>query len=189
MAKKQEQTKSVEKKIVSKSPLKLKEPPVKEIFNQQKQELTKSLDKPVEEEILERSDQDTVIEDIEKIADEEPETLPVSKASPIEEKKLTQPRKTAQELYIDENLAEITKLLQEHLYYPRSARKRGIEGEVLVKFFLSKSAEVKGIEVLSSQHSILSKGAIETIESLSGVFPMPKEALELTIPINYSLKR
>lgn len=96
---------------------------------------------------------------------------------------------TPKQAYLDENVDHIVKLLQENLYYPRSARRRGIEGEVIVAFTLTKDAEVKSLKVLSSEHDILSRGAIETIGSLSGKFPKPKEKLELSVPISYSLRR
>lgn len=89
--------------------------------------------------------------------------------------------------YIQENIAKIVKLLQDNLYYPRRARKRGISGEVIVKFTLSKDAVVHSIEVISSKSEILSRAAIKTIEDLSGKFPIPSEELILHVPINYSL--
>lgn len=101
----------------------------------------------------------------------------------------SEPVQSAQEQYMDEHLAKIVALLQEHLYYPRSARRRGVEGEVLVSFVLRKDASVSDIAIVSSQHALLSKGAIETIESLAGKFPHPNEDLELTIPINYTLRK
>lgn len=89
--------------------------------------------------------------------------------------------------YIQENIAKIVKLLQDNLYYPRRARKRGISGEVIVKFTLSKNAVVHSIEVISSKSEILSRAAVKTIEDLSGKFPIPSEELILHVPINYSL--
>ena len=93
-----------------------------------------------------------------------------------------------QKAYIDENINQIIALLEEHLYYPRRARKRGIQGDVLVRFKLSIEAQVSEIEVVSSSHDILSRGAVETIESLSGKFPHPKEELIISVPIPYRLK-
>lgn len=102
----------------------------------------------------------------------------------IEETKKVSPEKK----YVDENLAKIAKLLQENLYYPRRARKRGVEGEVVVKFELRVNAEVAKIQVLKSNSDILSRGAIKTIENLSFKFPKPKENLTLSVPITYKLK-
>jgi len=95
---------------------------------------------------------------------------------------------TAEKKYVDENLVRITQLLRENLYYPRRARKRGVQGEVLVKFNLSSNAEVTAIEVISSKNDILSRAAIKTINDLSYKFPKPKETLTLSVPIVYRLK-
>lgn len=90
--------------------------------------------------------------------------------------------------YLNEHLQEIGRLLRENLYYPRSARKRGITGEVTVKFKLLKNGEIEYTKVINSKSKILTKAAIKTIEDLSGEFPKPKEDLVLHVPINYSLK-
>jgi len=99
------------------------------------------------------------------------------------------PTKTvsAEKKYVDENIAKIAQLLQENLYYPRRARKRGVQGEVLVKFNLSQNAEVTNAKVVSSKSDILSRGAIKTINDLSFKFPKPKESLTLSVPITYKL--
>jgi len=89
--------------------------------------------------------------------------------------------------YVDNNKELIIQLLKNNLYYPRSARKRGITGEILVKFILSKAALVHSLEIISSKSDILSRGALKTINSLSGKFPAPKEEITLIVPINYSL--
>ena len=96
-------------------------------------------------------------------------------------------KESLQSQYVNMHLATIAQLLQENLYYPRRARKRGIEGEVIVKFTLQKDAEVTEIKILSSQSDILSRGARKTLQNLSGEFPKPDEALTLTVPISYSL--
>ena len=91
--------------------------------------------------------------------------------------------------YISEHIKKISKLLSENLYYPRSARKRNIQGKVMVKFRLSTSAEAYDIEVTSSKSKILSRAAIKTIQNLSGKFPSPPEELLLHVPITYKLSR
>jgi len=93
-----------------------------------------------------------------------------------------------EEVYKSNNLSKIAKLLQENLYYPRRARKRGIEGKVVVRFVLQKDATVNNIEVVSSKSAILSRGAVKTIDNLSGKFPKPDEVLTLTVPISYYLR-
>ncbi|MBL1244062.1 MAG: TonB family protein [Sulfurimonas sp.] len=89
--------------------------------------------------------------------------------------------------YIDENIAKIIALLKENLYYPRRARKRAIQGEVLVRFTLSNKAEISNIEVLSSTSEVLSRGAIQTISNVNNILPKPKQEITFNIPISYIL--
>ena len=112
----------------------------------------------------------------------------VKNPQPIEKKvEVVLVQKTSEEKYIDKNLQKIVKLLSENLYYPRSARKRGIEGIVKVKFVLDTEAKTQDINVISSKSSILSRAAVKTIEELSGKFPKPQEKLTLHVPISYKL--
>ena len=90
--------------------------------------------------------------------------------------------------YVQNNIAKIAKLLRDNLYYPRRARKKRIVGKVSVKFTLGVDSSVRDIEVINSNHEILSRAAIRTIENLSGEFPAPNEELRLQVPIVYSLK-
>jgi protein TonB len=96
---------------------------------------------------------------------------------------------SAEQHYKDENLAKIAQLLQDNLYYPRRARKRGIEGEVKISFTIHTDAKLSDIKVIASSNDILSRAAIKTLENLSGKFPKPVETLTLTVPIAYYLSR
>ncbi len=95
--------------------------------------------------------------------------------------------KSKEKIYIEQNINKIASLIRENLYYPRRARKRGIEGTVVVKFFLHKDGSVSDTHVISSQSAILGRAALKTITKLSGEFPKPLEELTLTVPINYEL--
>jgi protein TonB len=90
--------------------------------------------------------------------------------------------------YINNHQDEIRQMINDNLYYPRRARKRGVQGEVKVKFTLSKDAEVSNIIVLSSKSDILSRAAIKTLNNLSKKFPKPDEELVVSIPILYKLR-
>ena len=100
-----------------------------------------------------------------------------------------QKQKRLEQEYISEHIRKISQLLSENLYYPRSARKRNIQGAVIVKFTLSTSALAYNIEIVSSKNEILSRAAIKTIEDLSGSFPRPSEELVLHVPITYKLSK
>ena len=96
-------------------------------------------------------------------------------------------KESPQKEYVDNHLQNIQELLQDNLYYPRRARKRGIVGTVVVHFEIARNGEVTQVEALSSPSEILSRAAVKTIEDLSGKFPKPNEKLFLKIPIVYKL--
>ena len=132
------------------------------------------------------------------IVKEESKPKETKEVQVVQKQKIVQPQKNVEtkqmrevrleKEYLDENIAKIVELLRENLYYPRSARKRGIVGEIVVKFKLGIDAEVYDIEVVSSKNNILSRASIKTIKNLSGEFPKPQEELFLHVPINYTLK-
>jgi len=96
-------------------------------------------------------------------------------------------QKSIKEKFIDNNMQKIVKLLKENLYYPRSARKRGITGEVTVSFNINTNGKVDSIKIEKSHSNILSRAAKKTIQNLSGKFPKPKEKLLIHLPIDYKL--
>lgn len=89
--------------------------------------------------------------------------------------------------YLQVNTQEIAMLLQDNLYYPRSARKRNITGQITVKFTLGLDGRVSEVVVLKSNSEILSRAAIKTIQDLSGKFPKPRSSITLRVPIGYQL--
>ena len=115
----------------------------------------------------------------------------VTKEFPVKPSKQVQEAEslTLKKEYLNLHLEEITRLLSENLYYPRSARKRGITGVVHIRCSLSSSGEVHSLEVIESKNGILSKAAIETINNLNGKFPKPSKKITFRIPIEYSLKK
>lgn len=132
----------------------------------------------------------------------EPPVLPIAKNNPscnckgecmcdskqdTKENKKIKEEKAAQ-AYVNDNMKEIVKLLQENLYYPRRARELEITDEVKVKFIIDTKGEVKSAQIVSSKSDLLSHAALKTINDISGKFPKPKENLVITLPINYSLK-
>ena len=105
----------------------------------------------------------------------------------FQENKIQTPKISVQKQYVQTNFSAIKSMLQENFYYPLSARKRGIQGEVVVKFTLLKNSTIKDIIVTKTPHEILSDAAVKTIESLNGKLPAPSEELLLELPINYNL--
>ena len=171
-----------------------------------KKEVKKTV--PVVKEVLEIKEEpvvvaeiipEVVISEVEEVQKIEPKEEIVEEVSivdqvtyrePVDEPEVESPQLKQERLeqeYLQEHIAQIIKLLSDNLYYPRRARKRGITGEVMVKFRLSTDAIAHSIEIVSSKHEILSRAAIKTIEDLSGEFPKPSEELLLHVPISYNL--
>ena len=174
-----EKPKPKPKKVIPPKPKPKVEKPKKEVVEKI---IPKPLTVPVVKEIVEPEEEPEVVY-IEPVKEEQvtEEVFPVESQ---EEKSIAR-----EQQYMDEHIKKIIRLLSENLYYPRSARKRGVVGEVLVKFSLSKDATVSKIEIISSESDILSRAARKTIEDLSGEFPRPNEELVLHVPINYELTK
>ena len=167
------------KKFVQKR-VKKKAEPIKKILKATKQ--------PVEEKVV--KEKESIIKKIVKEPAKKlqkstkPEIVKNTQVKPVQTSK---PKVAPEKEYIDENIEKIIALLQENLYYPRRARKRGIEGEVIVRFRLSTDAKVSNIAVLSSNSEILSRGALQTIENIDKKLPKPKQDITFNIPISYKL--
>ncbi len=165
--------KIVEKKIIPKKLVKIQKPKtvVKKI-TEKKQEVIKVETKPVKikEEIQEEL----------QVVSVEPEVLSTVEDLVPSSQELTKE-------YIQNYIVQIVKLLQENLYYPRRARKKGITGEVMVKFTIGVDSKVSNVKVLKSNKDILSRAAVKTIQDLSGEFPRPDEELSISVPISYKL--
>ncbi len=123
----------------------------------------------------------------EKTAKEIQEVVSKQEIQTTHEENISEKELNPEAEYLDENIKLITQLIQENLYYPRSARKRGITGEVVVEFVLSLDSTVKIVKIKSSKSDILSRSAIKTIEGLSGKFPKPKQELTIKVPVIYFL--
>lgn len=153
--------------------------------------------KVVEKKVKEEIRQEDKIESVQEVKSEEmsheraPAQIKQVNNTPNQEQKIApsevikQP--TPQEEYSEINKQKILELLRENLYYPMSARKRNITGEVKISFTLDTNAKACNIRVVESLSDVLSRAAVQTIEELSGKFPKPKTEITLTIPISYNL--
>ena len=166
--------KKVQKKKVKKI---VKKKPKKEVVAKKEIFIAKEVPKPVV--IVPEVIEEMLILKEEPVVEEIVEAVQVESAS--------QKKVRLEKTYLDENILKIRELISENLYYPRSARKRGVVGEVIVRFNLSPNAQVHSTSIISSQSDILSRAAIKTIKDLDGEFPKPQEELTLHVPISYRL--
>lgn len=89
--------------------------------------------------------------------------------------------------YMQDNIALINALIKQNLFYPRLAKKRGMQGKAVVSFVLNAHGEITQIKALGEIASILSRAAIKTVQKAAASFPHPKASLSLQIPIVYKL--
>ena len=165
----------------------------KQTSSKQEQEIEEPKKKVVSQKIIQKNIQTEAVKQDSLPLAQNTATIPMlqAKQTPskplIQENKIQTAKPSVQKQYIQTNLSVINSMLQENFYYPLSARKRGIQGEVVVKFTLLKNSTIKDIIVTKTPQEILSNAAIKTIESLNGKLPAPSEELLLELPINYNL--
>lgn len=89
--------------------------------------------------------------------------------------------------YRKEQFEYIRKIIQEHIVYPGRAQRNGWQGRVVVMFSVMENGRVKDIRIRkSSGYELLDENVIETIRKVEP-FPKPPVAVELVIPVAYSL--
>ena len=90
----------------------------------------------------------------------------------------------------DEFLSKIRLAIANHNPYPRIARMRGLEGEVMVEFVLNIDGSLEGLKILQSNASeILNKTALKAVSEAHKNFPTPKQKVRIKVPIIYNLAR
>jgi len=169
--------------IKKKIPLKKKKPVVKKkrvhkVLKKPTHKITKPKVQPTKQNVIKKAQEikEVKYENKKSIVKKESENVPqVEKCA------------SKESIYIEHNINKIATLIKDNLYYPRRARKRGIEGVVVVKFLLHKDGGVSDAHIVSSVSDILGRAALKTINQLSGEFPKPLDELSLTVPINYEL--
>jgi len=153
-----------------------------------------------EEKVVEKVVEPEPVEEVVEEMTEQPVEAPKAVVvTPTEEAVLTPaaqekveapptPESTPEERYVKAHISEIMVLLRKNLYYPRMARKRHIQGKVMVRFELLPNGEIRNITIEEAKREILGNAAVTTIERLEGKFPPPSETLTLHVPIMYQLK-
>ena len=89
----------------------------------------------------------------------------------------------------EENIL-FAKYINNNLEYPKIAKGNGIQGSVLLSFFIGPNGKVFGIDVLRSIHDVLSQEAIRLISKYEWPKPLYKNkpiSISYTIPIKFKL--
>lgn len=94
---------------------------------------------------------------------------------------------TPEDRYVKVNFTYIRDIIQKNIAYPHMARKRGLEGKVVVSFIVCADGEAQDIAITeSSGFEILDKSAVEAVRKASP-FPKPPVKAALIIPVVYKL--
>jgi len=97
------------------------------------------------------------------------------------------PKRSYQKEYLDQHLNKIRELIAANIYYPRKARRRHIEGKVILRVILTQNGKIKQMEVVTSVSPTLSHAAKQVMIMIEDQLPHPKEEIDLTIPFIYQL--
>ena len=88
----------------------------------------------------------------------------------------------------DERASYMSRLLahiDSHKFYPRSARQRGVEGEIQLTFYLQKDGGIRGLQVKGG-NKVLRKAARQAVQ-LALALPPPPESMQLDEQIRFGM--
>ncbi len=88
---------------------------------------------------------------------------------------------------------EMLKYMEEHMVHPADMRKMGIEGEVVVEFFVERSGVITGVNVVKSLTKEYDDEAIRLTRNMPHWVPGKKNGIpvryHMTMPINFRIKK
>ncbi|PLY16223.1 MAG: hypothetical protein C0631_04170 [Sedimenticola sp.] len=82
-------------------------------------------------------------------------------------------------------IAEILSRIEREKFYPNSARRKGIQGNIHVSFTLTCAGYAENIEI-NRGHKLLQKGALNAIEKAQPL-PSPPEGVECPMNVTYAM--
>lgn len=81
--------------------------------------------------------------------------------------------------------SQIRRAVNRHRHYPRLARRRGIEGKVILAFRLSKAGAVQRVKIVRSAGRILDKAAMAALRRAA---PLPYYPDWVHLPVVFQLE-
>ncbi|SDG92738.1 TonB family C-terminal domain-containing protein [Dyadobacter soli] len=88
-------------------------------------------------------------------------------------------------------LPEMYRFLTENVKYPRSLRRRNIEGKVFVSFIVDATGKLSQLFVLASPHNLMAEEAIRVVRAMPNWKPAERDgvkvAIKYNLPINFQL--
>jgi protein TonB len=88
---------------------------------------------------------------------------------------------------------ELLTYMEEHMVHPADMRALGLEGEVVVEFFVERSGVISGVNVVKSLTKSFDDEAIRLTRGMPRWIPGKKNGVpvryRMTMPINFKVKR
>lgn len=82
-------------------------------------------------------------------------------------------------------LAEILSRIEKAKFYPKVARRKGIQGKIHVRFTLTCAGAAENIEITQG-HKLLKKGALNAVEKAQPL-PTPPQGVDCPMPVQYAM--
>ena len=87
---------------------------------------------------------------------------------------------------------ELLKYMEENMVHPEGMRRMGIEGEVVVEFFVERSGVISGVNVVKKLTPEFDEEAIRLVRNMPYWIPGKKNDIpvryRMTMPINFKIK-
>jgi len=186
--KKTKKLKKVEKRVVAqkakpkivKKVVVVKKEKVKEVIKEVVEKVKEPVLEVVEEEIIE---EEAVVEVVQEEIVKEP----------IVEKKIAKEQVAQEQIVQNYSVGEgliqsIERALRKHIYYPKAARRMGLEAGVELKFKFLPSGEVSDVKVSGNAAPILLKAARKTLKRASRDFEKVKKTVTIQVPLKFVLE-
>lgn len=170
---KKQEKKKIEKKVIKEKKRKIvKKEKKKKIVKKDKKKIVKKEKNNIEkkEPLKENKIEKTNNKEVKKIAEVKKQTS----------------KKSYEKEFINKNLQKIIALIKKNIIYPKRARKRHIEGLVVIEFLLNIDAKIEKFKIIKG-NKLLSKATIKAINNALKDFPKVKKDLHLRVPILYKL--
>ena len=87
---------------------------------------------------------------------------------------------------------ELLKYMEENMVHPEEMRRQGIEGEVVVEFFVERNGVISGVNVIKKLTQEFDEEAVRLVRNMPYWIPGKKNDVpvryRMTMPINFKIK-
>ncbi|MCX2716474.1 energy transducer TonB [Helicobacter sp. MIT 21-1697] len=136
-----------------------------------------------------------IIKEEGKLAKKEEEVSPTNKAPKAKPNEKIEEGEIIQTLSYkngseDDLFSKIKSAIDRRTKYPTMARKRGLEGEVIVEFIIYQNGKVANIRLIKAcEYEPFNTAAINAIKKAQDDFPTLSSTTKIELPIKYELDR